>query len=151
MGEEDKEFGGCFIVNGIERCVRLLQVPRRNVFQAIKRPTYKSRGPSYSEYGVAIRSANHTEDCSSVSNTLHYLNSGGCTLRFSVRKQEFLIPSLILLRALRPSTDMEVYSRIVLGDEENTFLTDRVNLLLHDAKQFGLHTTEECKAYIGAR
>ncbi len=46
---------------------------------------------------------------------------------------------------------MEVYSRIVLGDEENTFLTDRVNLLLHDAKQFGLHTTEECKAYIGAR
>ncbi|GMH52987.1 hypothetical protein TL16_g01352 [Triparma laevis f. inornata] len=151
MGEEDKEFGGCFIVNGIERCVRLLQVPRRNVFQAIKRPTYKSRGSSYSEYGVAIRSAKHTEDCSSVSNTLHYLNSGGCTIRFAVRKQEFLVPAVVLLRALRESTDMEIWERIVRGDEENTFLTDRVGLLLHDAKQFGLHTAEECKAYIGAR
>ena len=88
MGEEDKEFGGCFIVSGIERCVRLLQVARRNSLQAIKRPTYKSRGSSYSEYGVAVRSASHAEDCSSISNTLHYLNSGGCTIRFSVRKQE---------------------------------------------------------------
>jgi len=44
IGEEATEFGGPFIISGIERCIRLLQVPRCNVALAIKRPTYKSRG-----------------------------------------------------------------------------------------------------------
>ncbi len=151
MGEESNEFGGCFIVSGIERCVRLLQVPRRNHMLAIKRPTYKSRGASYSPYGVAIRSSRWTDDCSSISNTLHYLTSGGATLRFSVRKQEFLVPVVVILRALTNTTDAAIYSKIVAGDESNTFVTDRVTLLLHDAKQFNLYTSEECLAYIGAR
>lgn len=63
MGEEATEFGGPFIISGIERCIRLLQVPRCNVALAIKRPTYKSRGSSYSEYGVAYRSRRWNDDC----------------------------------------------------------------------------------------
>jgi len=41
LKEEQTEFGGYFIVNGIERCVRLLQVPRANHPTAIQRSSYK--------------------------------------------------------------------------------------------------------------
>mmetsp|Transcript_3986 Transcript_3986/g.7653 ORF Transcript_3986/g.7653 Transcript_3986/m.7653 type:complete len:161 (-) Transcript_3986:3496-3978(-) len=43
---QHNEFGRCLIVNGIERCVRLLQIPRRNHPMAIKRSNYKNRGPA---------------------------------------------------------------------------------------------------------
>ena len=35
-----------------------------------------------------------------VTNTLHYLTTGGASLRFSARKQEFLLPVVLVLRAL---------------------------------------------------
>ena len=96
---------------------------------------------------------------------MHYLISGGASFRFSARKQEFLIPVIILLRALSGadakssinqggfgSTDEEIFRRIMQGDESNTFLRARAELLLQDANRFeGLNTPEECLAYLGAR
>lgn len=96
--EEANETGGYFIMNGIERVIRLLQVPRRNFASAIERSSYKNRGPAYSDKGVAMRCVR--ADQSSVTVTLHYLNSGGATLKFVVRKQEFLIPVVIVAKAL---------------------------------------------------
>jgi DNA-directed RNA polymerase I subunit RPA2 len=150
-GEESNEFGGCFVIAGIERCIRLLQVPRADHVLAIHRPTYAKRGASYSAYGVSVRAKHFGGDTSSVTNTLHYLTTGGCTLRFSLRKQEFLVPVVVLLKALRRTTDSEIHSRVVAGDTENTFLTDRADLLLHDSRQFALHEQAECLAYLGAR
>ena len=153
---QQNEFGGYFIVNGIERCVRLLQVPRRNHPTAIKRSNFKNRGPAFTDMGVSIRCCRRNGDQSSITNTVHYLSSGGASFRFTARKQEFLIPLVILLRALSSSSfgssDEELYSRIVEGAENNTFLRARAELLLQDAHQFdGLHTSEECLAYLGAR
>ena len=96
---------------------------------------------------------------------MHYLTSGGASFRFSARKQEFLVPVIILLRALsgvdsKPiknegglgCTDEEVFRRIMQGAESNTFLRARAELLLQDANRFeGLHTSEECLAYLGGR
>lgn len=50
-------------------------------------------------------------------------------------------------------TDEELYRRIVQGDEANTFLRARAELLLQDARaRFGdLNTPDECFAYLGAR
>ena len=78
-------------MNGIERCVRLLQVPRRNHPMSIKRANYKNRGPTYTDLGVAVRCARSNGDMSSVTNTLHYLTTGGASLKFTAQKQEFLI------------------------------------------------------------
>ena len=87
-------------------------------------------------------------------------------MKFVVRKQEFLLPVILLLRALSgnfPSaggggsggggvTDEEIYNRIVQGDEENTFLKARAELLLQDAQSLqNLHNPNECLAYIGSR
>lgn len=53
--EEALEFGGYFIVNGIEKLIRLLIVPRRNFVMALKRSAYLNRGPVYTDKATVIR------------------------------------------------------------------------------------------------
>ena len=171
--DQQNEFGGYFLVNGIERCVRLLQIPRRNHPMAIQRSNYRNRGPTYTDLGVAIRCVRHCNDQSSITNTLHYLTTGGASLKFLAKKQEFLIPVILIIRALSGAssvateapdvaagsggrigiTDEELYNRVVQGDEANTFLRARAELLLQDARaRFGhLNTPDECLAYLGSR
>ena len=133
----------------------MLQIPRRNHPLAIQRASYKKRGPTYTDLGVAIRCARHNGDQSSITNTVHYLTTGGAMVKFMVRKQEFLIPAILILRALSGTesskvanitaggtadgsilgiTDEELYRRIVQGNESNTFLRARAQLLLTRCK-----------------
>lgn len=146
--EEANECGGYFIMNGIERVIRLLQVPRRNYAMAIDRSSYKNRGSSYSEKGVAMRCVR--ADQSSVTVTLHYLNNGGSTMRFVIRKQEFLVPVVIIAKALVNLSDKELYDRILKGDYSNTFLSTRLELLLRDVKQYALSTRGDYCAFLGS-
>ena len=148
LKEEATEVGGYFITSGIERVVRLLQVPRRNHASAIERSSYKNRGLSYSDKGVAMRCVR--PDQSSVTITLHYLNNGGATLKFVLRKQEFLLPVVIVAKALVDLSDKEFFDRVVQGDVSNTFLTTRLELLLRDAKQYRIYTRAQCQAFLGA-
>jgi DNA-directed RNA polymerase I subunit RPA2 len=133
-GEEENEMGGYFVMNGIERVIRLLQVPRRNHAMAIQRNSYKNRGPSYSDKGVAMRCAR--PDQSSITVTMHYLNSGGATIRLVVRKQEFLLPVVLVAKALVEISDKEIFDRVMQGDTKNTFASTRLEMLLRDAKTF---------------
>jgi DNA-directed RNA polymerase I subunit RPA2 len=49
-------------------------------------------------------------------------------------------------------TDEELFNRIVQGDESNTFVRARAELLLQEARQFhGMQTPEECLAFLGSR
>ena len=57
LREEANELGGYFIINGNEKVVRLLQVPRRNFAAAVTRSSYKNRGPQFSDKGVSMRCA----------------------------------------------------------------------------------------------
>jgi DNA-directed RNA polymerase I subunit RPA2 len=149
--EEDNEIGGYFIVNGNERVIRMLQVTKRNHPIALVRPSYQKRGPTYSDKGVTIRCANASGDQSTITNTLHYLTTGGITLRFTMKKQEFLIPVVILLRALGNVTDEELYNRIVQGDSSNTFVCARAQLLLEDARRFCIYSSSEALAFLGSK
>lgn len=146
--EEPHEVGGYFIVNGIERVIRLLQVPRRNYAMAIERNSYKNRGPSYSDKGVAMRCVR--KDQSSVTLTLHYLNNGGATLRFVLRKQEFLLPVVMVAKAIVDVTDKELFDRVVQGDISNTFMKTRLELLFRDAKEYNIFTKSHARAYLGS-
>jgi len=148
LREEANECGGYFVINGIERVIRLLQVPRRNHASAIERNSYKNRGPAYSDKGVAMRCVR--SDQSSVTITLHYLNNGGATLKFVLRKQEFLLPVVIVAKALADISDKEIFDRVVQGDLDNTFLTTRLELLLRDAKQYHIYTKHQCQAFLGS-
>ncbi|KAJ3076254.1 hypothetical protein HDU98_004867 [Podochytrium sp. JEL0797] len=147
--EDAAEFGGYFITNGIERLVRLLIVPRRNHPIALLRGSFQNRGPTYSQYGVAIRSVR--DDMSSQTMTLHYLTDGALNLRFSYRKSEYMVPVLLILRALQETSDRDLFMRITQGKTGNTFLTDRVELLLRGFQGLGVHSRDECRGYIGSK
>ena len=136
-------------MNGIERLIRLLIVPRRNHPIAIIRPSFQKRGPTYTTYGVSIRSVR--PDQTSQSLTLHYLSDGGVTLRFSYRKSEYMVPILLVLRALVDISDREIFERLTMGKTGNTFLTDRVEMLLRSFQRYGVFTRQQCLNYIGSR
>jgi len=148
LKEEANEAGGFFILNGIERVIRLLQVQRRNYPLAIERSSYKNRGSNYSDKGVSMRCTR--PDQSSVTITLHYLTNGGATLKFVLKKQEFLLPVVLVAKSLMDISDQELFNRIVNGDSENTFLTTRLELLLRDFKSYKLYSMAQCQAFLGS-
>jgi DNA-directed RNA polymerase beta subunit len=78
VNEEQNEFGGYFIVNGIERCVRLLQVPRANHAMNIQRSNYKNRGKLYTDLGVAVRCQRFNGDMSTITSESKIDECLGC-------------------------------------------------------------------------
>lgn len=151
--EESEELGGYFIVNGIEKLIRMLIVSRRNYPMAIIRGSFVNRGREYSKFGTQIRSVR--PDQTSQTNVLHYLNDGNVTFRFSWRKNEYLVPVMMILKALVETNDREIFEGLVgtVGSRgaENTFLTDRVELLLRTYKEYGVHGQAETRSYLGSK
>jgi len=146
-GEESSSFGGYFIVNGNEKIIRYLIVPRRHHPISIFRTSFTKRGIGYTAYGCQIRCVR--PDQSACTNTIHYLSNGGATLRFAWRKVEYMIPLVLILKALVDASDREVFEGLVQGEYHNTFLIDRVELLLRGQKTWGLHTGAQCLDYLG--
>lgn len=145
--EESDEFGGYFIVNGIEKIIRMLIVQRRNHPMALIRPSFGNRGNAYTKYGVQIRCVR--PDQTSQTNVLHYLKDGNVTFRFSWRKNEYLVPVVMVLKALIETNDREIFDGIVASDTSDSFLTDRLELLLRTYKSYNLYSNKETLAYLG--
>lgn len=55
-GEHEQEWGGYFIIKGLERIIRMLLMTRRNYPIAIKRSSWKARGVQFSDLGLLLRS-----------------------------------------------------------------------------------------------
>ncbi|PVH14561.1 DNA-directed RNA polymerase I subunit RPA2 [Candidozyma duobushaemuli] len=145
--EESDELGGYFIVNGIEKLIRMLIVQRRNHPMALIRPSFGNRGNSYTKFGCQIRCVR--PDQTSQTNVLHYLKDGNVTFRFSWRKNEYLVPVVMILKALLETNDREIFDGIVASDINNSFLTDRLELLLRSYKSYNLHSQRETLAFLG--
>lgn len=152
--EETEELGGYFIVNGVEKLIRMLIVNRRNFPMAIIRPSFENRGATYTKYGVQIRSVR--PDQTSQTNVLHYLSDGNVTFRFSWRKNEYLVPVLMILKALAETNDREIFEGIVgpaggKGLESKQFVTDRVELLLRTYKAYNIRSKAKTRSYLGSK
>ncbi|GAA96456.1 uncharacterized protein L969DRAFT_94546 [Mixia osmundae IAM 14324] len=147
--EEAEELGGYFIINGNEKIIRFLIVPRRNHVIALNRPSFGNRGKLYTAYGVQIRSVR--PDQSGLTSTLHYLKNGCLHLRFSWRKNEYMIPLMMILKALLDdeASDKNIYAGIMQNDFANTYYSDRAELLLRTFKDYGLRSGRQCRAYLG--
>lgn len=147
--EDADELGGYFIVNGIERIIRLLIVTRRNHPLALIRPSFAKRGPQYTHYGCQMRCIRPDETSQTI--YLQYCQDGSCMVRFSYRKNEYLMPLMLVLRALVDTDDRAVMEALVQGDWQDTFMTGRVEAMLRDFKRYVLVTRRQCREYIGAR
>ena len=151
--EESEEAGGYFIVNGNEKLIRMLVVSKRNFPMAIVRNSFTKRGSTYTKFGIQIRSVR--PDQTSQTNALHYLSDGNVTLRFSWRKNEYLVPVMMILNALVETNDRDIFEGIVgdasLNGIKNTFVTDRAELLLRTYRAYNLHSRSSARAFLGEK
>ena len=151
--EESGELGGYFIVNGVEKLIRMLLLPRRNYPVAIIRSSFIKRGPAYTKFGIQIRCVR--PDQSSQTNVLHYLSDGNMTLRFAWRKNEYLVPVVMILKALIETNDREIYESLVGSatpqSSQDTFTSERVELLLRTYKAYDLQGRSNTRAYLGEK
>ncbi|KKY26290.1 putative dna-directed rna polymerase i subunit beta [Diplodia seriata] len=152
--EETEELGGYFIVNGNEKLIRMLIVGKRNFPMAIIRPSFQNRGQSYTKFGIQIRSVR--SDQTSQTNVLHYLSDGNVTFRFSWRKNEYLIPAMMILKSLVETNDREIFEGLVgaagsKGVADKQFVIDRVELLLRTYKAYNIHSKAKTRAYLGGK
>lgn len=81
--------------------------------------------------------------------TLHYSSDGNVFLRILHRKQEFLLPIILVIKSLIDLSDVQIYNRLVQGHTENSIISDRVEVMLRGGKAMNLTSREQCLAYIG--
>ncbi|CAK9217456.1 unnamed protein product [Sphagnum troendelagicum] len=157
--EEALEMGGYFICNGNERVIRLLIMPKRNHVIGVKRNTFKNRGSAYTDKAVMIRCARL--DQSAITIRVYYLQHGSATLGFSHRRQEFLIPIGIVIKALVETNEWEIYERLTAVQKESKkgskgavgtqFVSQRARIILEEVRRHALFTRHECLEFIGER
>eukprot|EP01111_Echinosteliopsis_oligospora_P018949 TRINITY_DN8941_c0_g1_i1.p1 TRINITY_DN8941_c0_g1~~TRINITY_DN8941_c0_g1_i1.p1 ORF type:complete len:462 (+),score=98.88 TRINITY_DN8941_c0_g1_i1:141-1526(+) len=145
--EEAGEAGGIFIVNGSEKVIRMLQVPRANYVFGFQRPSYSTKGPNYTPYCAQIRCVG--ADRTAKVNTVHYLTTGAMNMRFAYKSGEFFIPVGLLLKAFHDGSDKEIYEKIVQGEYGNTFVTERVELLLSANRDYNVVSQRQALAHLG--
>jgi DNA-directed RNA polymerase I subunit RPA2 len=76
--------------------------------------------------------------------------------RFSWRKAEYLVPVMMVLKALVETNDREIFEGLVgaAGSEglsDAQFVVDRVEQLLRSYKTYGLHSLAKTRAYLGSK
>ncbi|KAM6916058.1 DNA-directed RNA polymerase I subunit RPA2 [Xenentodon cancila] len=147
--EEAEEMGGYFIVNGIEKVIRMLIMPRRNYPIAMSRPKWKTRGQGYTQYGISMRCVR--EEHSAVNMNLHYLENGMVMLNFIYHKELFFLPLGFALKALVDFTDFQIYQELIKGREDNSFYKTCVSEMLRIVMEDGCTTRSKVLNFLGER
>uniref|UniRef100_A0A7N6F8Z0 DNA-directed RNA polymerase subunit beta n=1 Tax=Anabas testudineus TaxID=64144 RepID=A0A7N6F8Z0_ANATE len=147
--EEAEEMGGYFIVNGIEKVIRMLIMPRRNYPIAMSRPKWKSRGQGYTQYGISMRCVK--EEHTAINMNLHYLENGTVMLNFIYQKELFFLPLGFALKALVDFTDYQIYQELIKGREDNSFYKSCASEMLRIVMEEGCTTRSQVLNYLGER
>ncbi|XP_015514488.1 DNA-directed RNA polymerase I subunit RPA2 [Neodiprion lecontei] len=146
-GEHEQEWGGYFLVKGLERIIRMLLMTRRNYPIAIKRSGWKARGAQFSDLGLLLRSVR--DDNTATTNSLHYVTDGTAKLMFAHRKILYYVPLILMLKCLVDVSDKYIFSQLTTGYEDDLYFTGCVLNMLRTIHEEGLHSHEQCKAYLG--
>uniref|UniRef100_A0A8C0U105 DNA-directed RNA polymerase subunit beta n=1 Tax=Cyanistes caeruleus TaxID=156563 RepID=A0A8C0U105_CYACU len=118
--EEEEEMGGYFIINGLEKVIRMLIMPRRNFPLAMTRHKWKNRGPGFTEYGKL------SSFCSILLTT-----AGGQT------------------GALVNFPDYQIFEELVKGREDDTFYVNCVTEMMRAVVDAGCLTQQNVLDYLG--
>ncbi|KFM66880.1 DNA-directed RNA polymerase I subunit RPA2, partial [Stegodyphus mimosarum] len=147
VGEEENEFGGYFIINGLEKVVRLLIIQRRNYPIAMERPNWKKRGDMFTEFGVSIRCVRSDQSGSNM--VLHYLSDGTVKLMFTYRKELFFVPVMLILKALTDKCDLYITNMITKGKRDDTFFQGCIVNMLRQLNSKKILVREQALNYLG--
>ena len=146
-GEDIHELGGTFIVNGLEKLIRLMIVPKRNYPLGMTRGAFVGRGPLFTP--LAVQSRCVRKDLYAQTVTVHYLSDGNVMVRFIVRRAEFLIPAIILLKALKKAADQEIYEELTAGKAGQ--ISTRVQVMLSTSRNYNVSNHTEALTCIGSK
>ncbi|KAK7391498.1 hypothetical protein VNO78_19914 [Psophocarpus tetragonolobus] len=153
-----------FILNGLERVIRLLILPKRNYPMSLVRNSFSDRREGYTDKAVVIRFCILMVRCvradqSSLSVKLYYLRNGSASLGFWLRGREYLLPVGIVLKALIDTTDREIYVNMTSCYNENyekgkgavgtQLVGERAKIILDELRDLSLLTRLQCLEYIG--
>ena len=147
LKEDMHDFGGYFIVNGLEKLIRMITIPRRNYPIAYVRTSAAKKRQNCSEFVCEMKCVR--EDLSSHTIALHYMNDGTIYLRLIIRKQELMIPLILILNGLVDSPDVYLYNRIVRGNNKNAKIRECVEVLIADGKKYGYTKKSEYLTHLG--
>ncbi|KAM3931519.1 DNA-directed RNA polymerase I subunit RPA2 [Leptodactylus fuscus] len=147
--EEEQEMGGYFIINGIEKVIRMIIMPRRNFPIALSRPKWKNRGPGYTQYGMQLHSVK--DEHTVVNMNLHYLENGSVMVNFIYRKELFFIPLGFVLKALVSYSDYQIFSELIKGKEDNSFYRDCMTQILRIVMDEGCRNQKQVLKFLGER
>ena len=153
-GEEAHESGGYFIINGIERMIRMIIQQRRHHILALRRRAFMKRSPLFSEFATVMRCVAGDEHSSTV--RLHYMRNGSLRVGIQHRRQEFFLPAGIVLRALTGCSDAEIHERVQLeltgsAGANLMFVKERLAILEHECHTFDIYTQGDALSYLGQR
>ncbi|GCB75911.1 hypothetical protein scyTo_0015394 [Scyliorhinus torazame] len=143
------EMGGYFIINGIEKIIRMLIMPRRNFPIAMVRPKWKTRGPNYTQYGISMHCVK--DEHTAINMNLHYLDNGTVMVNFIYQKELFFIPLCFALKAMVDFTDYQIYQELIKGKEDNSFFKSCVAQMLRMVMMEGCTTKKQVLNYLGDR
>ncbi|XP_038607408.1 DNA-directed RNA polymerase I subunit RPA2 [Tachyglossus aculeatus] len=147
--EEPEEMGGYFIVNGIEKIIRMLIMPRRNFPIALVRPKWKNRGPGYTRFGVSMHCVR--DEHTAINMNLHYLENGTVMVNFIYQKELFFLPLGFALKALVGFSDHQIFQELIKGREDNSFYKNCVSQMLRMVMKEGCTTQKQVLNYLGER
>jgi DNA-directed RNA polymerase I subunit RPA2 len=125
----------------------MLIIQKRNYPVAFLRPSYTNRGPGYTEFAVQMRCVR--DDFYAKTFTLHYIADGNIYLRILYKKQEFLIPIIIILKAIGGYSDREIYTRLMKGHYQDSDRSDKIEVLLKTGRSLGLYNQTQFLEYLG--
>ena len=145
--EDCTEVGGYFILNGLEKLLRILQVPKKNYPFGIVRNTFRMRNKTFTSFAVSMKCVR--EDLFAKTLYLHYSYDGNIYLNVMIKKAEYLIPAVIVLKALEEISDRQLYNLLVKGFEDDSFVSERVEVLLNESQKRSVYSREQCLSYLG--
>uniref|UniRef100_A0A663N0G0 DNA-directed RNA polymerase subunit beta n=1 Tax=Athene cunicularia TaxID=194338 RepID=A0A663N0G0_ATHCN len=145
--EEEEEMGGYFIINGLEKVIRMLIMPRRNFPLAMTRHKWKNRGPGFTEYGVVMHCVK--DEHTAINMNLHYLENGCVMVNFIFQKELFFLPLGFALKALVNFPDYQIFEELVKEKENDTFYVNCVTEMMRVVVDAGCLTQQNVLEYLG--
>jgi len=146
-GEQEQEWGGFFIIGGHERLIRMLQTTRKNYPITMKRSSWKSRGKNFSDLGVLLECGKR--DLTITKNVVHYVTTGTVRFMFSLNKQLYFVPVLMILKALKDVSDSEIFRELMVGAGSDPYRRGMVVNMLRELQEEGLFNRDQAREFIG--
>eukprot|EP01103_Thecamoeba_quadrilineata_P015286 TRINITY_DN4781_c0_g1_i2.p1 TRINITY_DN4781_c0_g1~~TRINITY_DN4781_c0_g1_i2.p1 ORF type:complete len:1030 (+),score=187.45 TRINITY_DN4781_c0_g1_i2:218-3091(+) len=150
MKEEPDELGGYFILKGNEKLIRMVVAPRRNYPMILSRSAYAKYGQNFTNHLCSIRCVSSSETCLTV--YYHFLTDGNVVLRFRVQKSSYIIPVVLLLKALLDSvSDRELFETVLQKFPDKPEVAVWCENMIRSGLTFGCYTKEQYLSVLGSQ